>query len=455
MAEVTSDHDTIRKWAEAKGGEPTAVERTHEGVDVGIIRIMFPKAPHSEHDSLVEVSWDEISRNSRSVSSRSCTKGAVEFNKIVGRNREKRAHGEHDAARHRPNSSSSGMRPTTFWAQRSSAARRACASSSEGERQAEAPGPAARPPPDPGALLQPAGARPATASPLEARLGLATRLADELNEVDFGDWSGQDLSDLDALAEWRQFNSFRSCARAPGGECMGDVLSRVLDLVERLCSEHDDRMVALISHGDVVEYRDRPLPWRPSGSVSADRDEPGVVQTSYEIRPYGPEVLLVNGVGDAAAGGLSLLSRPGSPMTALQSANRRPEVGECGCSGPGGSARGRGARAPAARRDRRRRIGGLAAAATGPGAGRRHGHRPAQLPALFQPLLCRVATSRTLACRHRAADPGDAPALSRHRGRHRQGHDGRPGRAPGRRARERRPKLRHLILATGSASARP
>ncbi|HEY7302319.1 MAG TPA: hypothetical protein VH684_30865 [Xanthobacteraceae bacterium] len=60
MAETTTDHNTIRKWAESKGGKPAAVDRTHKKGDVGIIRIMFPKNPQSEHEALVEIPWDEF-----------------------------------------------------------------------------------------------------------------------------------------------------------------------------------------------------------------------------------------------------------------------------------------------------------------------------------------------------------------------------------------------------------
>jgi hypothetical protein len=60
MAQVTTDHDTIRKWAEKHGGKPAAVERTHQGDDTGIIRVMFPDAPQSEHQNLLEISWDEF-----------------------------------------------------------------------------------------------------------------------------------------------------------------------------------------------------------------------------------------------------------------------------------------------------------------------------------------------------------------------------------------------------------
>jgi hypothetical protein len=44
------------------GGKPAAVKRSHQGDDVGIIRLMFPQRPQSEHDNRVEISWDEFFR---------------------------------------------------------------------------------------------------------------------------------------------------------------------------------------------------------------------------------------------------------------------------------------------------------------------------------------------------------------------------------------------------------
>ena len=60
MAEVTTDHNTIKQWAKKHNGKPAAVDRTHQDKDVGIIRLMFPKAPQSEHQHLVEISWDDF-----------------------------------------------------------------------------------------------------------------------------------------------------------------------------------------------------------------------------------------------------------------------------------------------------------------------------------------------------------------------------------------------------------
>ena len=100
MAETTTDHDTIRKWAEGKGGKPAAVDRTHKGGDVGIIRIMFPDNPQSEHDALVEISWDEFFKEFEERELALLYDEDGLFSKIVGRDTaERRSKGEHGAAR--------------------------------------------------------------------------------------------------------------------------------------------------------------------------------------------------------------------------------------------------------------------------------------------------------------------------------------------------------------------
>ncbi len=100
MAETTTDHATIRTWAESKGGRPAAVKRTHQHGDVGIVRIMFPENPHSEHDHLVEISWDEFFRQFDESELALVFDPHGMFSKIVGRDTaERRQHGEHGAHR--------------------------------------------------------------------------------------------------------------------------------------------------------------------------------------------------------------------------------------------------------------------------------------------------------------------------------------------------------------------
>ena len=166
--------------------------------------------------------------------------------------------------------------------------------SPEGERQAEALAERLAPAPVRALYCSPLQRAQATAGPLADRLGLEARIADELNEVDFGAWSDRSFAELAGLDERRRFNAFRSRTRAPGGESISDVLARVLDLVDRLCSEHGEQMIALVSHGDVIK-----IAIAHYLGVHPDlfqRIEISPASFSIvRIGLYGPEVLLVNG----------------------------------------------------------------------------------------------------------------------------------------------------------------
>lgn len=56
---TTTDHDQIRRWAEARGGRPAAVQGTGDGNDPGILRIEFPGAPNTSDEALEQISWEE------------------------------------------------------------------------------------------------------------------------------------------------------------------------------------------------------------------------------------------------------------------------------------------------------------------------------------------------------------------------------------------------------------
>lgn len=59
MAETTTDHDTIRAWAEKRKGVPASVEGTAgKDDDAGILRIEFPGVGRDE--DLTEISWDQF-----------------------------------------------------------------------------------------------------------------------------------------------------------------------------------------------------------------------------------------------------------------------------------------------------------------------------------------------------------------------------------------------------------
>jgi hypothetical protein len=53
----TTDHDTIREWAEKRAGVPATVRGSDSGEDAGVLRIDFPGGAGEE--SLEHISWEE------------------------------------------------------------------------------------------------------------------------------------------------------------------------------------------------------------------------------------------------------------------------------------------------------------------------------------------------------------------------------------------------------------
>ena len=54
---TTTDHDTIRRWAEERDGQPAHVRGPGDGDDAGILRIDFPGG--AGEDTLEHIFWDE------------------------------------------------------------------------------------------------------------------------------------------------------------------------------------------------------------------------------------------------------------------------------------------------------------------------------------------------------------------------------------------------------------
>ncbi|TIL76917.1 MAG: histidine phosphatase family protein [Mesorhizobium sp.] len=75
----------------------------------------------------------------------------------------------------------------------------------------------------------------------------------ELDEIDFGAWSGKTFEELSQDADWLTWNSQRQQARTPGGETMLDVQQRVVSLMQQLRKPYQNQSVALVSHADVIK----------------------------------------------------------------------------------------------------------------------------------------------------------------------------------------------------------
>lgn len=132
-----------------------------------------------------------------------------------------------------------------------------------------------------------------TARPLANHLQLEIGVRESLNEIDFGDWTGQTIEDLKTHPLWSAWNEFRSGTRIPGGESMLETQSRIVRELENLCSRHPQECVALFSHGDVIKSAVAYALGVPLDMFR--RIEIGLASVSViEIGDFGPWVLAVN-----------------------------------------------------------------------------------------------------------------------------------------------------------------
>jgi len=132
-----------------------------------------------------------------------------------------------------------------------------------------------------------------TAAFLGARLGDSVEIAPELDEIDYGEWTGRSFAELRGIAHWRDFNSLRSCTRIPGGELMIEVQARVLALMESLCRRHPAMTVALVSHADVIRAGLAHCLGMPLDLVLRLEIDPASI-SMVAMEQYGPRVLCIN-----------------------------------------------------------------------------------------------------------------------------------------------------------------
>jgi probable phosphoglycerate mutase len=138
-----------------------------------------------------------------------------------------------------------------------------------------------------------------TARPIASKQGLAVQVLEGLNEIDFGDWTGKALTDLDQLPDWQQFNRLRGSSSIPGGESMAEVLARALRELDRLRELHPapEAKVAVVSHGDVLRAVVAHLLGIPLNFMQRLQIDPASV-SAVEMDNQAPRLLLLNSIED-------------------------------------------------------------------------------------------------------------------------------------------------------------
>jgi probable phosphoglycerate mutase len=92
-----------------------------------------------------------------------------------------------------------------------------------------------------------------TAAPLGRLRKIPVTTANEIGEIDFGEWTGRTFDELASDPRWMQFNRVRSTALAPGGESLAGVQQRFTEAMRAWTAAYPDAGVALFSHADPIK----------------------------------------------------------------------------------------------------------------------------------------------------------------------------------------------------------
>ena len=139
-----------------------------------------------------------------------------------------------------------------------------------------------------------------TAAKVAVPHGLEVRTAEAVTELDFGDWQGEEIENLDGQDSWQRFNAFRSGTRAPNGELFLEVQLRVVHFLLELKDRHEGETVAVVAHADVIRAALLHFLGIPLDLFLRLEISPASVSTVV-LEDYAPRVLGVNHTGELSA----------------------------------------------------------------------------------------------------------------------------------------------------------
>ncbi len=135
-----------------------------------------------------------------------------------------------------------------------------------------------------------------TAAAIAEPLGLSVEPHPDLDELDYGNWTGRTFVDLRERDEWRSFNARRREAQIPGGESMTALVSRVAHAINEFRNADAQGFIAVVTHADWI---------RAAGSVCTNLSlddwkafevDPASV-SAIRLEPCGSAVLRWNDTG--------------------------------------------------------------------------------------------------------------------------------------------------------------
>ena len=136
-----------------------------------------------------------------------------------------------------------------------------------------------------------------TAAPLARDRGIEVREIPQIGEFRMGEFDGQRFDALQADERWRRFNAVRSVVRAPGGELMLELQSRVVGALLEIADTHAGGTVAVFSHADPIRAAILYFAGMPIDFFHRLDIGPASL-TAIALGPDGPGILKLNDTGD-------------------------------------------------------------------------------------------------------------------------------------------------------------
>lgn len=83
--------------------------------------------------------------------------------------------------------------------------------------------------------------------------GLQLSLEKDVGEVRYGIWEGKKIKKLSKKRSWYVVQHYPSRFRFPNGEALREVQQRAVAAVEKLARLHQEEMIIVVSHADVIK----------------------------------------------------------------------------------------------------------------------------------------------------------------------------------------------------------
>ncbi len=139
-----------------------------------------------------------------------------------------------------------------------------------------------------------------TATPIAEAVKRKVKVLDDLNECDFGSWTGRRLVDLRRRRDWQQVQQSPSTFCFPSGESFIDMQGRINSAARWLTNKHPGATVVAVSHADTIKAA-----VSHASGAHLDMFQRIVISpcsvTAIMYTANGPMVLAVNSTGDLQA----------------------------------------------------------------------------------------------------------------------------------------------------------